>query len=54
MEKHIIIRTYEEDGEVRHAIDVLHDGYNVIEFTMYDVEDLAKAILERIAEETNA
>lgn len=53
MEKRIIIRTYEEDGEVHYAIDVLRDGYNIIDFTLYDDEDLAKAILERIAAEVD-
>lgn len=50
MEKRIIIRTYEEDGETHLAIDVLQDGYNIIDFTLYDAEELAKDMLERIKE----
>lgn len=50
MEKRIIIRTYEDDEGVHYDIDVLMDGYNIIERTLYDAEDLAKAILKRIEE----
>lgn len=51
MEKRIIIYTYEDDDGVHYAIDVLRDGYNIIDFTLYDAEDLAKSILERIEQE---
>ena len=51
MEKRIVIWTYEKEGEVHYAIDVLQDGYNIIDFTLYDDEDLAKAMLARIEEE---
>ena len=50
MQKHIVIRSYEEDGEKHLAIDVLQEGYNLIEFTMYEAEDLAQSILDRIKE----
>lgn len=48
MRKHIIVESYEqEDGEKYYIIDVLKDGYNIIDFTIYD-DELGKNILEAI------
>lgn len=46
MKKTIIIR--EEDGDI--AIDVLKDGYNIIERTIYGAEDLVKPLLDYLKE----
>lgn len=43
--KHLIIRQ-DDDGQL--VIDVLMDGYNIIEETVYDAHELAKALLDHI------
>lgn len=47
MRKHIIIESCEQDGEKNYTIDVLKDGYNIIDFTICD-DELAEKILEAI------
>ena len=48
MKKTIIIRE-QEDGSL--AVDVLRDGYNIIEHTVYDANDEAAALIARIESE---
>lgn len=47
MKKTIIIRTIDDDPE-RVAIDVLKDGYNIIERTVYGATEQAQALLDYI------
>lgn len=48
MSKTVIIRT-DDHGEM--VVDVLQDGYNIIERTAYNVGDEAAALLKAIEEE---
>lgn len=48
MQKHLIIRTIDNEGTL--VIDVLQDGYNIIESTVYGATDLAQALLDYIEE----
>ena len=47
MQKTLIIRT-QEDGSL--VVDVLRDGYNIIDHTVYDAEIEARALLDKIEE----
>ncbi|MBQ8248076.1 MAG: hypothetical protein IJZ42_13190 [Lachnospiraceae bacterium] len=51
IEKHLIIRPCQEGEKVHYAIDVLADGYNIIDFTLYDADPLATTVLKYIIEE---
>lgn len=51
--KTIIIREI-GGGDSTLIVDVLQDGYNIIEKTVYGVHDLAKALLDYIEEDSNA
>ena len=48
LKKTLIIRTIDNDGTL--VIDVLQDGYNIIEQTVYGATDLAQALLDYIEE----
>jgi DNA-binding MarR family transcriptional regulator len=50
--KNIIIKEVGEDNEKQIVIDILKNGYNIIEQTIYN-EQLAKKILELIESEEN-
>lgn len=49
MNKTIVIRTIDDDPE-RIAIDILRDGYNIVEKTIYDAEELVKPLLNYLEE----
>lgn len=48
MQKTLIIRQINDKGEL--AVDVLQEGYNIIERTVYGATDLAQALLNYIEE----
>lgn len=48
MNKHIIIRSIDNNGTL--VVDVLQDGYNIIESTVYGATELAQALLDYIEE----
>lgn len=51
MKKTIIINKDEETGEI--TIDVLKDGYNIIEKTIYDGEELVQPLLNYLEGENH-
>lgn len=48
MQKTLIIRQIDADGTL--VVDVLQDGYNIIESTVYGATELAQALLDYIEE----
>ena len=48
MQKTLIIRQIDNQGTL--VVDVLQDGYNIIESTVYGATELAQALLDYIEE----